>query len=182
MERDFLLERFRLHQEATIKRHQPMERLVAEFSALLPLTEADLWADGPVSAPPAAVEEPRPVRPEPVQSPVADESVAAPVAATPAPAPVQNAPQPVDTPATTFVPTPAFVPTPVPAPAVPAPAYRATTTEAAPVRLYEKLKAERPAAVTLSRIIAARKIGRVAGRKSPPGRIVARSHFHQPAL
>jgi hypothetical protein len=53
LERNFLLERFRLHQAATYKSHQVMERLVAEFSALLPLTEADLWADGPVSVPAA---------------------------------------------------------------------------------------------------------------------------------
>ncbi|WP_133274095.1 hypothetical protein [Hymenobacter radiodurans] len=189
LERDFLLERFRLHQEATYKGHQLMEKLVAEFSALLPLTEADLWADGPVRAPAIPIAEtPRPVqpqpapKPEPVQVPEpvrpsepanAPEPVVAPVAVAPTPVPVQNAPQP-SVAAPTFMPTPAFVPPPAPTPEPkpvhePIVAPRRPITEAAPtsVPLYEKLKAERSATAPLSETLRPEKAGATLAEKPP---------------
>lgn len=41
-DREALLKRFRLHQEANYKQHQPPAELVAQFNDLLPLTEDDL--------------------------------------------------------------------------------------------------------------------------------------------
>ena len=70
---DFLTHRFELHHAANYKAHQPMQRLVEELSALLPLTTADLLEDGPVSATVAAA------APEPAPA------IAPPVAAAPAP-------------------------------------------------------------------------------------------------
>ena len=94
---EFLTHRFKLYHAANYKAHQPMQRLVEELSALLPLTTADLLEDGPVStATPAAIE------PTPVVPPVAPEPTpvtpptfvaAPPVAAAPAPA---AAPLPAD--------------------------------------------------------------------------------------
>ena len=46
---EFLTHRFELYHAANYKAHQPMQRLVEELSALLPLTTADLLEDGPVS-------------------------------------------------------------------------------------------------------------------------------------
>lgn len=171
LESDFLLERFRLHQEATYKGHQLMERLVAEFSALLPLTEADLWADGPVRAPAAPIVEaprPVPVQTEPVRT-------AEPVQVAAAPVPVQNVPQSA-VPTPTFVPTPAFVPTPTPAPSSeskpahePIIAPRRPPTEAGSmsVPLYEKLKAERSATAPLSETLRPEKAGATLAEKPP---------------
>ena len=80
LSRDGLNQRFGLHHAAHYRAHQPMQRLVAEFSALLPLTTADLLEDGPVSASAAAAAE-----------------LAAPSMA--APAPVAPPPRPQPTPA-----------------------------------------------------------------------------------
>lgn len=52
---DFLTHRFALYHAANYKAHQPMQRLVEELSALLPLTTADLLEDGPVSSATATV-------------------------------------------------------------------------------------------------------------------------------
>ena len=68
---DFLIHRFELYHAANYKAHQPMQRLVEELSALLPLTTADLLEDGPVSATAAtAMPEPAPVAPAVVAEPV----------------------------------------------------------------------------------------------------------------
>ena len=61
---DFLIHRFELYHAANYKTHQPMQRLVEELSALLPLTTADLLEDGPVSVNAVtAMPEPAPVAP-----------------------------------------------------------------------------------------------------------------------
>ena len=68
---DFLIHRFELYHAANYKTHQPMQRLVEELSALLPLTTADLLEDGPVSATAAtAMPEPARVAPAVVAEPV----------------------------------------------------------------------------------------------------------------
>ena len=68
---DFLIHRFELYHAANYRAHQPMQRLVEELSALLPLTTADLLEDGPVSATAAtAMPEPAPVAPAVVAEPV----------------------------------------------------------------------------------------------------------------
>lgn len=57
-DREYLQKRFEQFHTANYKAHQPMQRLVGELSALLPLTTADLLEDGPtsVTAAPAASE------------------------------------------------------------------------------------------------------------------------------
>ena len=68
---DFLIHRFELYHAANYKTHQPMQRLVEELSALLPLTTADLLEDGPVSVNAVtAMPEPAPVAPAVVAEPV----------------------------------------------------------------------------------------------------------------
>ena len=68
---DFLIHRFELYHAANYRAHQPMQRLVEELSALLPLTTADLLEDGPVSATAAtAMPDPAPVAPAVVAEPV----------------------------------------------------------------------------------------------------------------
>ncbi|WBA41686.1 hypothetical protein [Hymenobacter canadensis] len=142
-DRETLLKRFALYQEANYKHHQPLEKLVAEFNELLPLTEDELRgkpaavpAAAPVAAPPAV--------PAPAAAP------AAPVAAAPTPAPVAAAPVAAPTPL------PVAAPAPTASPAAPTmaplPFSTATTasTEPAAVPLYEKLKAGQPAATSLS--------------------------------
>lgn len=132
-DREALLQRFRLHQEANYKQHQPLAKLVAEFNELLPLTEDELrepqLAAPVVAAPPVVAPAPEPA---PAVQPV------------PAPTPAPAAP-PVQQPE--LQPT-AAAPTPAPAPAA-KPRILAEATPAG-VPLYEKLKAEQPAAVSLS--------------------------------
>ena len=60
--REFLCQRFDLYLAAHGKELPALAPLVAEFSALLPLTEADLWGDGPAA--PANRPEPSPDRAE----------------------------------------------------------------------------------------------------------------------
>ena len=124
--RDSLQQRFELYHAANYKAHQPMQRLVSEMSALLPLTAADLLEDGPVStlAPGS-----NPATPAPVSS-----SIPAPVApAVPVTRPVVEA---------SVSPIPELSPTaykpPIPSPDM------GTAVEAPPVPLHEKLKAGQP--------------------------------------
>jgi hypothetical protein len=128
LSRDFLVQRFALYQAKQPKSAEAMPRLVAAFSALLPLTEADLWDDGPAAPSPAPASAPTPTpSPSPASAPVA-----------PAAAPAAPAAPPTEAPAST--------PPPAPEPAEPAAAK--TKEEAAPtgaVPLYEKLKATQPA-------------------------------------
>ncbi len=136
LSRDFLRQRFDLYQAAHRKELPALPQLVAEFSALLPLTEADLWDDGP--AKPAA-----PASPPPALVAASPIAVASPPAARLAPAPeppaaplpqakpttglADPAPKPPVAPATSLVPPP--TPPPV---------------EAAEAPLYAKLKATQP--------------------------------------
>ena len=138
LSRDFLTHRFELYHAANYKAHQPMQRLVEELSALLPLTTADLLEDGPVSSATAVA-----VEADPVQ-----------VAALVAPAPTPVAPP-------TFVATPASIP----APTAPTEAavnsetatlnYTLPSSDAASVPLHEKLKAGQPAAPALAETLRA---------------------------
>ncbi|WP_210520615.1 hypothetical protein [Hymenobacter terricola] len=147
LSRDFLEHRFELYHAANYKAHQPMQRLVTELSALLPLTTADLLEDGPVSA--------------------SSVPVAPPLAAPPAPAPASvAAPEPVPVAVPTFVaaPTP---PPPVAAPvAAVAPEALKIVVPTAPVRplpnvdsasvpLHEKLKASQSPAPALAETLRA---------------------------
>lgn len=64
------------YQNATYRIHQPLEALIATLSALLPLTEADLWADGPTSSTAPVIPTPRPITPVaqalPISTPAPD--------------------------------------------------------------------------------------------------------------
>ena len=141
LSRDFLTHRFELYHAANYKAHQPMQRLVEEFSALLPLTTADLLEDGPVSASSFLAASATPIVP-----------IAAPV---PVPA-AMTEPAPVAVP--TFAAAPQRFPVPaiVTAPSVPtvtsttAPAYPSTATDSVGVPLHEKLKASQPTAPALA--------------------------------
>ncbi|TVT37881.1 hypothetical protein FNT36_22235 [Hymenobacter setariae] len=124
LSRDFLVQRFALYQAKHTKAVDAMPRLVAAFSALLPLTEADLWDDGPATPAPTPASEP---------------------VATPAPAPAP-APTPVASPPAPASAEPSTPPAPEsPAPAAP-PAEEPAPTNAVP--LYEKLKATQPTAAS----------------------------------
>ncbi|MBX0292457.1 hypothetical protein K3G63_18560 [Hymenobacter sp. HSC-4F20] len=139
-ERDYLLSRFRLHEEANTADLQPIAAVLEPFNVLLPLTEKDLYEEE---------------LPTPAPAPVAAPTSASPPTFAPGPTP----PAPVVTPA----------PAPAAAPAAPAPATPVPTPPAAPeaatearrplaeaaasgtaVPLYEKLKAGQPAAPSLS--------------------------------
>jgi hypothetical protein len=136
-DRQTILQRFRLHQEANYKQHQPLTELVAAFNELLPLTEEELLEP---TAAPAPVAKPAP-EPAPIAAVPVVETRPQPVPANPEPRALSKevpAPQPVATPA------PAVAPAPAEKPRV--------LAEAAPVGvpLYEKLKAEKPASLSLS--------------------------------
>jgi hypothetical protein len=135
LSRDFLRQRFDLYLAAHANELPKPSQFVAEFSALLPLTEADLWDDGParpVSAPASP-----PAAPAPVAPPVVP---AGPAPASPPPTPVApepEAPRPQPSPAP--APQPPLSVSATPAPASPEPA--GAPTEAP---LYTKLKATQP--------------------------------------
>jgi hypothetical protein len=121
LSRDFLVQRFALYEAKHTKAVDAMPRLVAAFSALLPLTEADLWDDGPATPTPAPASPPAP---------------------TPAPAPAPAAAVPAPEPAPVAPPTP---PTPA-AESSTAPPTEEESSPTSAVPLYEKLKATQPAA------------------------------------
>ncbi|MGI4875675.1 MAG: hypothetical protein ACRYFX_31345 [Janthinobacterium lividum] len=122
LSREFLRQRFALYQSAHAKELPSVPKLVAEFSALLPLTEADLWGDGPA---------------KPVERPAPAPTAPAPAAVVPAPAPTAPAPV-VQAPATVLS---------APAPTAPTPAAASTAPD---VPLYEKLKSTQPTASPLA--------------------------------
>ncbi|AMR28942.1 hypothetical protein A0257_18770 [Hymenobacter psoromatis] len=131
LSREFLRQSFDLYQAAHAKELPALPPLVSEFSALLPLTEADLWDDGPAkpatpASPPAPAQAAAPVAPAatPATAPAAPapSKPAAPVVAEPAPAPARPLPP--------VMAEPAAAPTPPPPAEAP---------------LYEKLKATQPA-------------------------------------
>ncbi|MBC6697502.1 hypothetical protein [Hymenobacter sp. BT190] len=131
-DRAALLTRFALYQEANYKHHQPLEKLVAEFNELLPLTEDELRGVAASTPPPVPEAVPvaaaAPVVPAPA-APTMAVAAAAPVA-TPEPA-VARIVAPVEA-AQAFI------------NAAPA------SAEPTAVPLYEKLKAGQPAATSLS--------------------------------
>jgi hypothetical protein len=136
LSRDFLTHRFELYHAANYKAHQPMQRLVGELSALLPLTTADLLEDGPVAAA------------------VVAQAAPSPVAAPEAPAPPTPTPiEPVAVTPPTFVaaPTPAPSPAPTPAP----PARPLPNTDSPGVPLHEKLRAVQPTTAPLAETLRA---------------------------
>ncbi|MDB5270476.1 MAG: hypothetical protein JWP58_3516, partial [Hymenobacter sp.] len=147
LSRDFLAHRFELYHAANYKAHQPMQRLVTELSALLPLTTADLLEDGPVSlaATPPRVEE---------------------VATVPTPAPVPVAPPTFVAPAKEERPPVAPV-APKPAPTAEAPARPLQEAESAIVPLHEKLKAGQQAAPLLAETLRATAAPTLAERTGP---------------
>ncbi|TGE21143.1 hypothetical protein [Hymenobacter metallicola] len=142
LERDSVLSRFRLYQEANYKSHTPLEKVAEEFSQLLPLAVTDLQEAG-ATAPEAASVIPTPA---PVPAPV--ETTAAPV--------VEVAP---------VTPPPTFV-----APAEPEPVRRPLGEAVAPagVPLYEKLKAEQPATAPLSETLRGERPSTTLAEKSAP--------------
>ncbi len=126
-DREALLKRFALYQEANYKHHQPLAPLVAEFDALLPLTEDELRGElkaAPIAAPAAT--------PAPAASPA------------PPTAPVESA-----APATAE-PTPAPGAAPVAAVVVSEPTRPLNGADPVIMPLHEKLKAGQPAAAPLS--------------------------------
>ena len=132
LSRDFLTHRFELYHAANYKAHQPMQRLVTELSALLPLTTADLLEDGPVSSTSSPV----------LARVVESVAVPAPAIAPPAfTAPSQKDPLPLAV----------AMPTPIgEAPIRPSPVI-----DAASVPLHEKLKAGQSAAPALAETLRA---------------------------
>ncbi|MDO7853710.1 hypothetical protein [Hymenobacter convexus] len=144
LSRDFLTHRFELYHAANYKAHQPMQRLVAELSALLPLTTADLLEDGPVSA----IAAPAPAAAPPVQPAPPVAVPPAVVAATPVAEPAPIAPP-------TFVAGPAPAPPQTPVPAAPAPARPLPNTDSANVPLHEKLRAGQPSTAPLAETLRA---------------------------
>ncbi|UOQ54683.1 hypothetical protein [Hymenobacter cellulosivorans] len=158
LERDSVLGRFRLYQEANYKDHAPLEKVVEEFSQLLPLSVADLQETAASAAAPVSEPAPAPM----VVAP-------APPATLEAPAPVA-ASVPESTPPPTFV-APAPAPAPVTTPAAePEPIRRSLAETAVPagVPLYEKLRAERPATAPLSETLRAERPSTTLAEKSAP--------------
>ena len=133
---DFLTHRFELYHAANYKAHQPMQRLVEELSALLPLTTADLLEDGPVSATAAAAAAMPPQAPPAV---VAETLLVTPptFVAAPAPGAIPVAAAPLA--ATATVVTPGAL----------------SSSETATVPLHEKLKAGQTTAPALAETLRA---------------------------
>jgi hypothetical protein len=135
---DFLQRRFELYHAANYKAHQPMHRLVAELSALLPLTEADLREDGPVSpvvAPPVhSIVTPAAPTPQALEVPVFASSM--------------RPPAPSGLPSAEALAT--HAPPQAPALLLPSTPEPASANEEASVPLHEKLKAANPTASPLA--------------------------------
>lgn len=143
---DYLLSRFRLHEEANATDLQPIAAVLEPFNVLLPLTEKDLYEEEPPTPTPVPV--------------VAAQAPVSPPTFTPTPTP----PTPPVTPAPTAAPASVVVPaasvpsvqpaaTPSSAPEAAAEPRRplaGVAATGAAVPLYEKLKAEQPAAPSLS--------------------------------
>jgi len=144
LSREFLRQRFDLYLAAHAQELPAVPALVAEFSALLPLTEADLRADGPAkpAAPPAP---PAPKASAPAEAASAPTPPAAPTTKQPD-SPANDAPTPPKPTATSpepVAPQPARVPAPAALPDLPPSAPGTPAPAEAP--LYAKLKATQPA-------------------------------------
>ena len=160
LSREFLRQRFDLYLGSHRNELPGLPPLVAEFSALLPLTEADLWGDGP--AKPASprpelpglaqlVAEAAPAKTDRRDDPAKPAALASPSpAATPAtaapPLPAAVKPVPAAAPATPAAPVAEAAPTPKP----PAPPAAPPAPAPAEAPLYEKLKATQPATAHLA--------------------------------
>ncbi|WP_262903250.1 hypothetical protein [Hymenobacter psoromatis] len=133
LNREFLSQRFDLYLTAHRKELPALPPLVSELSALLPLTEADLWDDGPAKpvvlapTPPPARELAAKSEPLAMPKPALTPPPAA--AAEPAPTPPPTPKPVVSTPAPVLAPKPTASP----------------TVRPAEVPLYEKLKATQAA-------------------------------------
>ncbi|UOQ73938.1 hypothetical protein [Hymenobacter cellulosilyticus] len=154
LERDAVLTRFNLYQEANPKDHSVLEKVVEEFSQLLPLSVADLEEQ----AAPVAAKAPEAAPATPAPAPVAEEAPA--VSAAPS-APESATPPSFVAPA---------APVSVPVTSEPEPARRSLAETVAPagVPLYEKLKAERPASAPLSETLRAERTSTTLAEKSAP--------------
>lgn len=122
LSREFLRQRFDLYQAAHGKELPALAPLVTEFSALLPLTEADLWDEGPAKPAPL----PLPTAPQPKASPP-------PAPAAPKPEPAAPLPPPAAQPEAT-----------------PLPPRMEERPAAAEAPLYAKLKATQPSTAHLA--------------------------------
>lgn len=167
-EREFLLNRFRLYRDAHYKDQQSLSGLLAELSAIVPVTEEELRqtaAPAAASAPEKPVEAPTPQPVAPVKEAPAPEPAApqpAPVATTPVAeaAPAPNVPVAAPSPETALV---SVVAAPAPVaeaePAVAPPAVPAAPVEpAAPQTAAERprpLAETAPPANTLADKLAA---------------------------
>ena len=132
LDHDFLTHRFELYHAANYKAHQPIQQLVSELSALLPLTTADLLEDGPVSV---AATLPRAKEPAPVSALIAPPTFVA--------APKEELPEP-----------PAPI-APKSTPIAEPPTRPLLTAESATVPLHEKLKAGQQVAPPLAETLRA---------------------------
>ncbi|GGG57975.1 hypothetical protein [Hymenobacter glacieicola] len=164
-ERDYLVSRFRLHEEACAAELQPLAAVLESFNVLLPLTEKELYEE------PAATEAaPAPATPPaapPVQvAPPAPVMTAAPASTPPIPPVPEPTPAPVAA-ATAAV--PAAAPAPKPTPEAPVEPRRPLVEPAAggAVPLYEKLKAEQPAAPSLSETLRQERSSATLAEKAP---------------
>jgi len=147
---EFLHHRFELYHAANYKAHQPMQRLVSTLSSLLPLTEADLREDGPVSV--------ASVPASPLEKPAAPAPpISAPVVSTPPPAPVSPPPAPVSAPVIEPIAEPVPVAPVIPTFVEPTPsvASRPMPEPTDSIPLHEKLKASQPAAAPLAETLRA---------------------------
>ncbi|MGI4834834.1 MAG: hypothetical protein ACRYFK_15370 [Janthinobacterium lividum] len=129
LSRAFLVQRLDLYRATHYKELPPLAPLVAELSALLPLTEADLWDDGPSKM---ALAKPAPTPPPPAAAPTAPEAKPAPAAPATSVAPAPAAVALAFTDAPFSAPAPAVVAAPVPQVAEPATAAPAPPPAATP--------------------------------------------------
>lgn len=143
LSRDFLRQRFDLYQAAHYEKLPALPQLVTEFNALLALTEADLWGDGPLAAAGTPSPAPAPVAASPMAPPPATKAAPAPSEppaplpqVKPAPAPANAAPKPPDAPPTSNAP--------------PAQSTEASAPTPAETPLYAKLRATQPTTTHLA--------------------------------
>ncbi|RSK32363.1 hypothetical protein [Hymenobacter metallilatus] len=162
-DRDYLVSRFRLHQESCPEQVQPVLAMVEQFNVLLPLTEQELHETEEPAAAEAAPAAAAP-KPAPAPAPAPEAPVTAPVApATPAvtvPTAAPAAPEPLPQPAEPAVAAAA----PAPAPETPVAPVQPTASAPVSVPLYEKLKAEQPAAPSLSETLRQDRAGTLADK------------------
>lgn len=144
LSRDFLTQRFALYQAKNSKGNDAMPRLVTAFSALLPLSEADLRDDEPAAP---AVPSPPPTPAAPASAPpvpVASASVP--------PVPTSSAPKPTATDKSAVAEPAPAAPTPVASALTPTPEPEAPAQPSS-LPLYEKLKAAQDATPHVAEVL-----------------------------